>query len=219
MVIENNLERKKYDELFDKFKKQVHLKKPRTLKGYIDLFLENFGAYYRHRFLEFCLFLMEKGYSLTSCYVEDKIYEQLKKFDKERFDYIRMLKESDFLSKIDKMTGDDFEDFICWLFYRLGYKASKTKASADQGVDLIFERGGLRTGVQVRRRKKKIGNSAVQAVFSGKFYYSCGKALVITNSYFTRAAKKLAEKCGVELWDRDKLVGFIETNKSRFNIY
>ena len=114
------------------------------------------------------------------------------------------------LYTIDTMTGDEFEVFICWLFHQRGYQVSWTKSGPDQGVDLILNQGGWRKAVQVRRRKAKIGNSAVQAVHSGKSYYQCDAAMVITNSYFTKSATKLAERCHVELWDRDKLIRFIE---------
>ena len=33
----------------------------------------------------------------------------------------------------------------------------------------------------------------------------CGLPLIVTNAYFTSAAKKMAEQCNVELWDRDTL--------------
>lgn len=35
--------------------------------------------------------------------------------------------------------------------------------------------------------------------------YSCQKAVVITNNYFTSWAKQAAKAVGVELWDRDVL--------------
>ena len=35
--------------------------------------------------------------------------------------------------------------------------------------------------------------------------YSCQKAVVITNNYFTSGAVRAAKAVGVELWDRDVL--------------
>ncbi|MCJ7831376.1 MAG: restriction endonuclease, partial [Dehalococcoidia bacterium] len=36
-------------------------------------------------------------------------------------------------------------------------------------------------------------------------YYSCDKAMVVTNSFFTRQAATLAHRNGVSLWDRNRL--------------
>lgn len=44
MFTENNVERKKWNEHFDKFKKQANLKKPGTLKEYIDSFSREFRS-------------------------------------------------------------------------------------------------------------------------------------------------------------------------------
>jgi hypothetical protein len=52
-------------------------------------------------------------------------------------------------------------------------------------------------------------------------YYSCNKAIVITNSQFTEAAKKLAERTGVVLWDRKILafnMGIVDT-ESETKVY
>ena len=38
-----------------------------------------------------------------------------------------------------------------------------------------------------------------------KNHYNCDKALVITTSYFTNPAIRLAKSNNVELWDRSKL--------------
>ena len=50
-----------------------------------------------------------------------------------------------------------------------------------------------------------IGNSAVQEAFSGRSFYRCHVAAVLTNRYFTFSAKELAENNEVLLWDRDRL--------------
>ena len=41
-------------------------------------------------------------------------------------------------------------------------------------------------------------------------YYNADSAIVITNSYFTKSAIKLAKVNNVELWDRDKLINLIK---------
>ena len=46
---------------------------------------------------------------------------------------------------------------------------------------------------------------SLQEILSGKVFYHCEKAVVITNNYFTAAAEETARVTGVELWDRGRL--------------
>ena len=84
-----------------------------------------------------------------------------------------------------------------------------TKKGPDQGVDMIITYRDDNIAVQVKRKKNKIGNKAVQEVTSGKIYYQCNRAWVVTNNYFTKSAEDLARSCDVELVDRNKLNEFI----------
>ena len=109
------------------------------------------------------------------------------------------------ISGIDQMNGAQFERFVAKLFTLMGYTAEVTKHSGDQGIDVIAQKSGTRTGIQAKRHAGKVGNSAVQEVVAGKAFYHLDKAIVITNSEFTQSAKDLAKATNVELWDRDLL--------------
>lgn len=123
-------------------------------------------------------------------------------FERQR---INRLRASDIMN-IDDMTGLEFEYYLEELFSCLGYRAKKTKDSGDFGADVIIEKNGIKTAVQAKRYKKPVGIRAVQEVISSKAYYNCDTAIVITNNTFTNAAKELASRAGVELWDRSKLI-------------
>lgn len=107
---------------------------------------------------------------------------------------------------VDLMTGLEFEQFITALFRKMGYLATTTKASMDQGIDVIAEKMGRKIGIQAKCYSKKVGNSAVQEVVAGLCHYHCSKGIVITNNYFTDSAIALATSNNVLLWDRDKLI-------------
>lgn len=97
-------------------------------------------------------------------------------------------------------TGLDFEDFL----YRHinaqdGLICEKTKASGDQGVDLIVMAGDKKIAVQCKLYTEPVGNSAVQEVIAGKIVYKCDLACVVTNSTFTKAAADLAKAAEIEL--------------------
>lgn len=110
------------------------------------------------------------------------------------------------LERIDEMEGEEFERFCAALLEDFGYQQIHvTKSTGDQGVDIVAIRNGLRWAFQCKRYASKIGNAAVQQVNTGRMMYSCQKAVVITNNYFTSGAVKAAKAVGVELWDRDVL--------------
>lgn len=116
-------------------------------------------------------------------------------------------------NKIDYMTGEDFEFFIAQLLAKIGFSNIQlTKGSGDQGVDIIAEKDNIKYAFQCKRYDKPVGNKAVQEVFAGKFFYRCHAAIVVTNNYFTKSAKKLAHENGVVLWDKDFLDNI--TNKA-----
>lgn len=109
----------------------------------------------------------------------------------------------------DQMEGHDFEYFCAQILREnLFENVEVTKGSGDQGIDIIAYKDGIKYGIQCKCYASDIGNKAVQEAFAGKTYYGCHVAAVLTNRYFTKSAKELAEKNGVLLWDRDKLEFF-----------
>lgn len=106
---------------------------------------------------------------------------------------------------IDLMTGVEFEKCIGDLFTRKGYSVSYTKATGDQGIDVIAEKDGYKLGIQAKRYTGSVGNAAVQEAVAGKQYYGLDKVMVITNSAFTQAAIDLANANDIVLWDREVL--------------
>ena len=112
------------------------------------------------------------------------------------------------LRKVDQMSGREFEDFLSAYFSGLGYRVQPTPASNDYGVDLLCWDRQECLAVQAKRYSGTVGVHAVQELLSGMSYYQVERGLVISNAYFSRQARELAEKGGVELWDRDDLVRF-----------
>ena len=109
------------------------------------------------------------------------------------------------IQEIDRMTGLLFEQYLASLFRRLGYSVERTSYQGDYGADLVVSKDGVKTAIQAKRSKRKIGIKAVQEAVAAKGYYSCDKAMVVTNSFFTRQAATLAHRNGVSLWDRNRL--------------
>ncbi len=121
----------------------------------------------------------------------------------------------DELDKIDSMEGIDFETYCSDLLKLTGFfhggTVYSTRGSGDFGADIIIECvDGTRVVIQCKRVKSNVGIDAVQEVYSSKPHYYATKAAVLTNSYFTPAAKELAKNTGVTLLDRSHLEKIIE---------
>lgn len=109
------------------------------------------------------------------------------------------------IDDIDLMNGQEFENFIALIFSRMGYQTEVTKASGDQGVDVIATKGDKKIGIQAKCYSNIVGNSAIQEVVAGKAFYKLDKVIVATNNFFTDSASQLAQANGVVLWDRNML--------------
>ena len=111
------------------------------------------------------------------------------------------------LSGIDEMHGLDFEYWCAEYLSQRGFMdVYVTRGSNDFGVDIVARRADERYAIQCKRCSFLVSNKAVQEVYTGRKMYDCDLAAVITNAYFSDAAKATAEKVGVELWDRQWLL-------------
>ena len=59
----------------------------------------------------------------------------------------------------------------------------------------------MKYGIQCKYYSHPVGNQAIQEAYAGADFYDCDAAMVMTNNTFTRAARELAEKLEVELWE------------------
>lgn len=100
------------------------------------------------------------------------------------------------------MDGFEFEHRCAALLKTKGYhRVSVTKQSGDQGIDVIAHKAGRKYGIQCKYYSSPVGNKAIQEAYSGARFYDCDRAMVMTNNTFTKAARELADKLEVELWD------------------
>jgi hypothetical protein len=114
------------------------------------------------------------------------------------------------IDDVDLMNGQEFEKFIAELFGKMGFETKVTKASGDQGIDVIASKNGDTIGIQAKCYSNTVGNSAIQEVVAGKNYYRLDKAMVITNNFFSDSARQLATANSIVLWDRNILREKIE---------
>ena len=116
-------------------------------------------------------------------------------------DVIVML--SDFWTGVDTMSGIEFEAWCMDLLRKAGFEdVQPTKASGDQGVDILAVKDEVPYAFQCKCYASDLGNTPVQEVYAGLRFYHRNVGVVITNRYFTQGAQDLAAACDVLLWDR-----------------
>lgn len=105
---------------------------------------------------------------------------------------------------IDSLNGNEFEQWCADLLRKMTFQnIHVTGKSGDQGVDILSEKDGVKYAIQCKCYSNDLGNTPIQEVESGRIFYGCHVGVVITNRYFTKGAKELAQKTGTLLWDRD----------------
>lgn len=105
-------------------------------------------------------------------------------------------------SDFELMSSEDFENYCMSLLSVLGYtNVSETTRTGDHGVDILATQGKIVYAFQCKCYSSPLGNHCVQEVYSGKDIYGADKAIVITNSTFTRQAINDASTLNVSLWD------------------
>ncbi len=99
--------------------------------------------------------------------------------------------------------GKNFEKLVAALFEKMEYNVRFTRTTGDYGIDIIADDDIVRIAIQCKcYYGHSVGNDAVQQAISGKEFYGCDKAMVVTNSTFTPAAIEQAKKSNVILWNR-----------------
>jgi restriction system protein len=86
-----------------------------------------------------------------------------------------------------------------------GWNARTTKASGDQGVDVIADCGGVRVVLQCKLYSNPVGNGAVQEIFAAMTHEMAHYAAVVTNAGYTSGARQLASTTNVALLHHDDL--------------
>jgi HJR/Mrr/RecB family endonuclease len=109
-------------------------------------------------------------------------------------------------SPVDSMSGIEFERYVADLLRHQGYSQVQLTERYDLGIDIIAKKEGLVWGIQVKRYNTPVKLAAVRQAVAALQYYSCDRAMVITNSSFSAAAKDLAASNSCVLVDGQRLM-------------
>ena len=99
----------------------------------------------------------------------------------------------------DILTPLGFERHCATLLRAMGWTATLTAGSGDQGVDVLARMGDISVVIQCKLYSKPIGNRAVQEAIAGRSYMGATHAAVVSNQSYTPAARDLAQRTRVML--------------------
>jgi restriction system protein len=105
----------------------------------------------------------------------------------------------------DVHDGYQYERYCALKLEELGWSTTVTKASGDQGVDIIARRAGIIVAIQCKFYTNAVGNKAVQEVVAGSIHVGANAAVVIASSRYTESARELADSTKVLLITHDDI--------------
>src|SRR5262249_19575298 len=104
--------------------------------------------------------------------------------------------------ELDQLSGVEFENWLAKLLRQNGFEDIRgTRATGDQGADLIAKKSGRIVAIQAKRYQGTVGNRAVQEIVAAVKFYRADEGWVITSGTFTASAKALAQANNVTLID------------------
>lgn len=98
-----------------------------------------------------------------------------------------------------------YELYIAAELRNIGFQAKVTKASGDQGADVLATKNGVSFAIQCKKYSKPVGNKAVQEANAGRDFYKKDFGVVVSNAGFTKSAKQAAHACGIILLNDKQL--------------
>lgn len=142
-----------------------------------------------------------------------KTKNEKKKID-ERFEELSSWRSD--REKLYKLRGykpKEFEEYVGFLFSKLGYKTEVVGGSYDGGIDVIAEKNGIKHLIQCKKyfASHQVGVGAVRDFYGAMAdKVSNGKGYLITTSKFTAEAERFAEDKPIELIDGFRLIDMIK---------
>ena len=99
------------------------------------------------------------------------------------------------------LTGVEFESELGEVYSRLGYEVTQTRATGDEGIDLILRRPGEFVVVQCKQHGKPAGQHFVRDLYGAMMHHGAQKAVLACTAGFTQAVRKFAKGKPIELLD------------------
>jgi restriction system protein len=105
----------------------------------------------------------------------------------------------------EDMTPEEFEHYCAAVLREIKWDARVTRASGDQGVDIVAQKRSRRIVIQCKKYSKPVGNRAVQEIVAAIAHEGAELGVVVTTSEYTRSAERLAASNEVLLLHHSQL--------------
>jgi len=121
---------------------------------------------------------------------------------------------------IDRAVGElsdvEFEAYVAGLFEREGWRASLTRHSGDEGVDIELLRvaDGKRAIAQCKKWKGNVGQPVVRDLYGAMMHAEVDEAYIVTPSGFTQAAVSFSSGKPIHLIGGPELLKWVERCRS-----
>lgn len=114
------------------------------------------------------------------------------------------------MANVDTMNGIEFEHYAAALLANEGFTdVQVTRASGDNGVDIMATRSGKRYAIQAKRYKGTVSRRAVSDAVAGMLPYGCNACMVITSGHLSPKAMDFARAHQCEIVDRNVLADWV----------
>ncbi|MEZ4634382.1 MAG: restriction endonuclease [Caldilineaceae bacterium] len=110
-----------------------------------------------------------------------------------------------------------FERFVGQHFAKMGYKVENTRASGDEGIDLIIRSGRRMAVVQCKRYGGTVGQPVVRDLYGVMVHTGADEAYLVTTGTLSRAAVDWAAGKPIHLVDGHRLVEWTRTGRLNYD--
>lgn len=110
---------------------------------------------------------------------------------------------------LDSISPQEFESVVLEAFARLGYQASHTPWSGDEGIDGILVKAGKKTAVQCKKHKNTVGQPYLRDFLGAMVHAKCEEGIFVTTSEFSDGARALAKANKIKLIDGSQVIDLL----------
>lgn len=117
------------------------------------------------------------------------------------------------------ITPATYEALVANHFEKLGYHCSVTKISNDYGLDVLAEREDERLAIQAKMyggSSRQVNRQMIMELHGVKDYFTCDRAILVTDGTVRDDAREVAGKLGIELLHLP--ASLAETNSFSYSI-
>jgi len=114
------------------------------------------------------------------------------------------------ISDIQRLKPKEFEQFIAFIFGKMGFSAKTTKYIKDGGIDVIAVKDGRTHFIQCKKyTRNKVTLAHVRDFYGAMADAGCNRGFFVTTSFFTLDAEQFAAGKPIELIDGERLMEYV----------